>query len=49
MHSYGYIQANSDFGNVRRYLEQAEARRVNYLSVIGQTEQAINANIQNPA
>ena len=38
MHSYGYIQANVDFGNVRRYLEQGEMRRVDYLSVLGSEE-----------
>jgi len=52
MHSYGYLQANVDFGNVRRYLEQAESRRVNYLSVLGSEQQArdgLNVNIVEPA
>jgi len=52
MHSYGYIQANVDFGNVRRYLEQGENRRVNYLSMMGSDEflkEAMNINIKHPA
>ena len=52
MHSYGYIQANVDFGNVRRYLEQGENRRANYLSVMGTDEflkEAMNVNIRQPA
>ena len=46
MHSYGYLASNVDFGNVRRYLEQSEYRRVNYLSVLGSDQ---NVNIQNTA
>lgn len=52
MHSYGYIQANMDFGNVRRYLEHAENRRLTYLSVLGpdqEREDGLNMNIQQPA
>ena len=48
MHSYGYIQANIDFGNVRRYLEHAEGRRLNYLSVLGPDQErgeGLNVNI----
>lgn len=52
MHAYGYIQANADFGNIRRYLEQGELRRVSYLSGLGSEEyfkEALNVNIQDPA
>jgi len=52
MHSYGYIQTNVDFGNIRRYLEEGEFRRVNQLSMIGADEfirESININIQEPA
>lgn len=52
MHSFGYHQSHTDFGNVCRYLESAEQRRVNYLSVMGSEQQMrdhLNANIQNPA
>lgn len=52
MHSFGYIQCNLDFGNIRRYLEEGEQRRVNYLSVIGSEEQFqdnLNVNIKEPA
>lgn len=52
MHAYGYTQAHADFGNIRRYLEQGEQRRVNYLSVLGSDEfvkEAMNVNIKEPA
>ena len=50
MHSYGYIRSISDFGNIRRFLEDGENRRVNYLSVLSQDQQVgLNANIQLPA
>jgi hypothetical protein len=52
MHSYGYIQTNVDFGNIRRYLEEGEYRRMNQLSMIGAEEfirESININIQEPA
>ena len=48
MHAYGYIQANSDFGNIRRYLEHGEMRRQNYLSGLSSEEyfrDALNLNI----
>lgn len=38
MHSYGYIQTHVDFGNIRRYLENGEQRRVNFLSALGNEE-----------
>jgi hypothetical protein len=52
MHSYGYVQSNVDFGNVRRYLEIGENRRMNYLSMMGNDDfmrEAMNVNIKNPA
>src|SRR6056300_1695648 len=49
MHSFGYLQSILDFGNVRRYLEQAEQRRVNYLSVMGSDEPVSTAKIANPS
>lgn len=52
MHAYGYTQANADFGNIRRYLEQGEQRRVSHLSVLGSDEylkEAMNVNIKEPA
>jgi hypothetical protein len=48
MHSFGYYQAHADFGNVCRYLESADQRRVNYLSVMGSEQNMrsrLNANI----
>ena len=32
MHAFGYVQANVDFGNIRRYLNHGEERRLSYLS-----------------
>lgn len=52
MHSYGYNQANLDFGNVRRHLEHGEMRRVNYLSILGTDEylkETMNIEINLPA
>jgi hypothetical protein len=52
MHSYGYIQSNVDFGNIRRYLENGEQRRINYLSSQGQEyhlKEQMSINIQEPA
>lgn len=54
MHSYGYVASNSDFGNIRRYLEEGEQRRLSYLSSIGEDQNEairinMNANIQMPA
>lgn len=48
MHSYGYLQSNLDFGNVRRYLERGEDRRNAYISMMSTDQfvkEAINANI----
>ena len=49
MHSYGYIQSIADFGNIRRYLEYGEQRRLAYLSATGSNLNEINLNLQDAA
>ena len=52
MHSYGYLQSNLDFGNIRRYLEHGENRRYTHLSMMSSdlfVKEAVNVNIREPA